>query len=335
MTHLRDMMIVRFRCYHCQHLFGIEEEGADRDLDCPSCGRSIHIPRQNGLAGPARMRHPAADKQLVKACGSLSVAPTPKSSKEKLRKKSVSLSSALKVLGRITPPETIGANVATKEPASVTRSNGADKRLRFWGCLAVAYTLLCLLGTYWGSGNTSEPELIQAEVQQSPDAGFLNKETDRSTPQALFDVTGRIRFRTEQGQLVPDVGALMLFLPESSPGGELIPAITFQQFESGEAIGLLQSRLENFGGTIAVTDSAGEFLARLTEPGRYYAVLLSAQSILSEPQVLNPEWEVTLENYFSKPEGLTAVRRVHLEQVEVEEQPGPAFDIDLERSSAG
>ncbi|MCA9040763.1 MAG: hypothetical protein KDA65_10480 [Planctomycetaceae bacterium] len=323
-------MVIRFRCYHCQHLFGIGNEAAGQHLDCPSCGHTLHIPKQDGFAAPARTPHPARNKRILVACETLRQTPEPKA-KPKHPSGRTSLKRAFQILSKVKPGEL--QPVVNLESKSLRATSSIREKIKTAAKNILLLLVVTSLGFYWGSWsgarNSVEPELPVVNEIKIPE----NSIKPATSPDSVtVQISGRIRYRTESGLFQPNAGAILLLLPESSQGGERIPTGSVEHADQEAMLNVLLTKVRALGGIIASTDSAGEYSVNLSEPGVYNAVLLSEKRNFNGPQVLDAEWAASLESYFTKPEDLLATRRIYVERIEVNEQTSQVFDIDLERS---
>ena len=58
-------MPIKFRCAHCRQFLGIADSQAGEIVDCPTCGRSVRVPRSDGSVEPLpELRLNTGDRQL-------------------------------------------------------------------------------------------------------------------------------------------------------------------------------------------------------------------------------------------------------------------------------
>ncbi|MEX0704517.1 MAG: hypothetical protein WD069_20615 [Planctomycetales bacterium] len=65
-------MPIKFRCEHCRQFLGISHVMAGTIVDCPTCGRSVRVPREDGRVDPIpKPRLDLADSGLAEALDEL------------------------------------------------------------------------------------------------------------------------------------------------------------------------------------------------------------------------------------------------------------------------
>ncbi|QDU81842.1 hypothetical protein Pla110_35930 [Polystyrenella longa] len=324
-------MVIRFRCFHCQHLFGIDEEAADTDLDCPACGHTLHVPRRDGFSSPSRITHPARDQKLLAACETLAHQPQT-SVKPPRPTTKPSLKQALQLLSQV-PPSKSALSEPLRKAEQPARQAPVHSRVRRWVGIAFIYLTTMALGYYGGinveertPANLLPPALAEVAV---PNRVLQQKKQLNVEP---VEVSGRIRYRAESGQFQADAGAMLFLFPESNSNSSLLSGELLSLNEDNIAEASIRQQLLEMGGALAVTDSEGGYVFTVKEPGNYHALILSEETDRTGPKSLPPEWHETLSQYLAAPEKLAVERRVHLQLIEIKPGQSRVFDVDLERS---
>ena len=196
--------------------------------------------------------------------------------------------------------------------------------------IASVYLLAGVVGYYSGMPGTDGSAPVPREVAAAPALAADLLQPPVNPESASPVISGRVRYRTETGQLVADNGSLILFFPDSPPGDEPPSSTPLSLTDLDADQKRLQMLIHALGGEFAHVDSEGNYSLSLPRVGTYHAFVFSENAALV-PQ-MTAETRDVLSRYFAKPEEFIASRRVQTQLVEIKPENGRAIDIDLERS---
>lgn len=121
-------------------------------------------------------------------------------------------------------------------------------------------------------------------------------------PLAESELTGRISYKTKEGENRPDRGARILLFPQQRLGEVKLPVTGFRPADSASDQRIADAGLKAIGGGAVTANETGNFRLPI-EAGSYHVLVLSHfQS--RDDQVTDPTLIKLLAEYFDKPDEL-------------------------------
>lgn len=116
-------------------------------------------------------------------------------------------------------------------------------------------------------------------------------------------IAGRISYKTQGGDVLPDRGARVLILPTERASTAKLPSIGFRLIEGDGDSQLAVAMVRGLGGDFVIAEDDGHFAAHLTKPGLYTIVVLSKFVSREESSTAAAdEAKQTLAPFFDHPE---------------------------------
>ena len=113
------------------------------------------------------------------------------------------------------------------------------------------------------------------------------------------ELTGRILYKTSEGESQPDRGARLILFPIERSGTVKLSSVGFRPADGPADQQVANAAIKALGGTAASADERGEFRIVL-EAGSYHLLILSHYQLRTEADV-DPSLEKLLLEYFDKP----------------------------------
>ena len=130
------------------------------------------------------------------------------------------------------------------------------------------------------------------------------------------EVTGRITFKSPEGESQPDRGARLIVLPTERPGEVKLPVTGFRPADGGADAKVAAAALKALGGALATADEQGRF--RLDLPaGSYRILVLSHFQSRDETEAIDAAVTKQLADYFDKPTDLLGRVKHHFAPLRV------------------
>ncbi len=117
------------------------------------------------------------------------------------------------------------------------------------------------------------------------------------------ELTGRITYKSAEGESQPDRGARLIVFPDERPGEVKLPVVGFRPADSEADARVAVAAIKALGGTMAVVDEAGRFQIDLPA-GSYRVLVLSRFQSRAETQAADPALLKQLAAYFENPTDL-------------------------------
>lgn len=133
---------------------------------------------------------------------------------------------------------------------------------------------------------------------------------------APSEVTGRITFKSAEGESQPDRGARLIVLPVERTGEVKLSAIGFRPADGEADAKVATAALMALGGAMATSDEQGHFHLDLPA-GSYRILVLSHFQSRDESEAIDPDITKLLSAYFDKPADLLGRIKHHFAPLRV------------------
>lgn len=134
----------------------------------------------------------------------------------------------------------------------------------------------------------------------------------KSTPR----LNGQLTYLNDQGNIVPDVGARILAIPELPRKQSKLPSVGFRPADDAESRDTAHQALLELGGSEATADARGRYALPLSDAGAFHLVVLSR----FRGRQPNSNWpkaaEQILRARFERPEQLVGNLAFHVETIQ-------------------
>lgn len=215
-------------------------------------------------------------------------------------------------------------------PASASRAvdrahpsyHARGKSWPFWLVIAAAAVLAAFAGGFTAS-QVLRPASVQSEPEKPP------PEAAKQPAAAASAISGRITYKTADGQSLPDRGARVIVLPREREGTAKLPTIGFRSADHPADVRLAIAALRSLGGDVAMTDSAGNFAIQLPNPGTFHIVVVSNFASREKTDDADPELLRILTPYFEQPAQLLGRTKYHFGQVRYKGTGTEAWDYSF------
>jgi hypothetical protein len=127
-----------------------------------------------------------------------------------------------------------------------------------------------------------------------------NESAKAEPPEGQF--TGRITYKTKEGESSPDKGARVLVFPQKRSGEVKLPVVGFRPADSSQDQLVADAELKALGGGATTVDEHGRF--RLPIDAGTYQLLIISHYQPGENPAPNPALSKLLADYFDKPDDL-------------------------------
>ncbi len=349
-------MPIKFRCSYCHQFLGISRNRVGGIVDCPTCGRSIRVPGLDGVAAPLPMpEFDRADTQLARALDELAALvdvtvlrpandvqspldddveiPQPLPEPEPVELPMAMRIAPIAVIPAELPASSEAEKIAAplvlddllssagsvpgNSFAGAAHPQGTAAGIGFIAAALPCATLLLGLGLgWWGRGPTppSTAVLPAAEVNPAP---LIVADTE---------LEGRVTYRTAEGETRPDIGALILAVPEGWDGQLRLLPIGLRPGDSEADQAAALKMVAAFGGGAVRADDAGRYRLPLADGGRFVVVIVSRFTEHADPSTLSEELRTELSAFLADPAATVGRRAVHVQHVTVAENQAIGLD---------
>jgi len=340
-------MPIKFRCQKCRQFLGISRSLAGQVVDCPTCGRATRVPNLDGSRKPipAKPELDKADSSLLNALDQLAglgTAPTAQPRNGGTSDSAAALAKPaepipaepLQPIAIVDPPAVAddGSDsdrhpVVIDDPTEPLDSAGVLQSLadsaapldpvpvasnsnRLLQVLVVLVTgLVCAAGGFLaGQRMPQEPE-----PTNTPDAVPVAA-PDQADPAPGF--AGRITFRREGAECLPDKGARVIAWPVGTAPETPWPTDGFRSGDSEDLVATANEKLAELGGAMTVVGEDGTFELPLESGGEFNVFIVSrfgSRSVNAEPT--NASEMARLKMSFAEPQRLIGKTQFVLLQV--------------------
>lgn len=114
------------------------------------------------------------------------------------------------------------------------------------------------------------------------------------------ELSGRITYKSAEGESQPDRGARLIVFPAERPGEVKLPVVGFRPADGEADARVAAATINALGGTLATVDEAGRFQLNLPA-GSYRILVLSRFQSRDETQAADPTLLKQLAAYFENP----------------------------------
>lgn len=334
-------MPIKFRCTHCRQLLGISRSKAGEVFDCPTCGRTLRVPRLDGTRAPVpapaldledpslrsaldelamigQSSVPDSDDEIdvtgiaaapvMKTVGAPAPRPAPVPMEPPLPAEPVP-ASVHPVAGDSGVPVNPLAELAPlshgdqSAPTTVRHSTSPAGRLVLASGLATTALLAFAAGFFFGRAGSPEHQGGAMTAGNADDVETPDANPSASDGDAVPAIRGRISYVSPAGRR-PDRGARILVLPIAKPGDAKLTASIFRQDELSPDFRLARASLEALGGRVAIADDEGNFAVSLPQPGTYRILVLSHFQPRDAEEVIDSTLGQLLASWFDRPDQL-------------------------------
>lgn len=221
-----------------------------------------------------------------------------------------------------------------EQPASVTHTGPAVVRFAAstWFAMAGIAAVVFAAG-FWAGRITA----LQPERSGDPTTTQSVPDSDSQPPAAAASddrtpaIRGRITWRTESGEVRPDVGARIIVLPVERDGSSLIPSAGLQR-DSGEVDReLTHTMIRQLGGDFQTTDDSGQFSIELPNAGRFHLIVLS-NALPRDDGADITDVESVVSRYFDRPPVVLGRVQLYLDEVQYSGTGTTPWDYSFQRS---
>ncbi|MCS7306802.1 MAG: hypothetical protein NZ602_17040 [Thermoguttaceae bacterium] len=298
-------MPIRFRCVACRQLLSIGRRKAGTEIQCPKCGRSQLVPSPEEAA--AALAAEAAARTQTSPSTPTGIFIFDEDLEEESWTDSGSLVSSesgggqMGAVGYASAPSPVGLSPAPSPQASLT----SPTKEQIWisrRSLYLQALLIFLVGAggfglgYW-LGRADNP------ARSSP--------PEPEKPMGPVFLEGRLFYRPEPLRVVPDEGAVAIFLPaDRAPEERFITIGLRPQDPPPESSNPTIQAINRFGGAYARTSPEGSFLVQLPAPGQYYMLLISRHARRNQADVADQILQ-EMKKYFPEPKNLIDQAKFH------------------------
>ena len=229
--------------------------------------------------------------------------------------------SLLAELASLAPPDApaIASNGPQRESEASTLSR-ADTRA-FRSRSSFGRTSFAVLGLFVGGMFVERFARIIESLNPS-----MSSSADSPAPAAEMssEVTGRITFKSAEGESQPDRGARLIVFPTERPGEVKLPVTGFRPADGEADAKVAAAALQALGGAMASADEQGRFHLDLPA-GSYRILVLSHFQSRDESEAIDPAITKQLADYFDKPTDLLGRVKHHFAPLRVK-GTGDAWD---------
>lgn len=226
--------------------------------------------------------------------------------------------------------ETFDAGTVTPAQPNVVRLAAST-----WIALAGIAAVIFAAGFWAGRMTTLQPGLPTETTSTQPDGdtGTAVSDVDPSeTPENSSPaIRGRITWRTESGEVRPDVGARIIVLPVERDGSALIPSAGIQNDSEGADRELASTMIRKLGGDFQMTDDSGEFSIQLPNAGRFHLLVLS-NALPRDASDDIDDIESVVGRYFDRPPAVLGRVQLYLDEVQYSGTGTTPWDYSFQRS---
>lgn len=257
---------IKFCCEHCDQLLSIGTSRIGRTIDCPKCGETLTVPNET-----------EAGEQLAGR----------KTRRDAHREEHGEDFSQFTVYDDAT--EFIFESEDDSEGyygGRIDRSKVAVPRMVLYvqGGLLGAVAIGCFLfGWVFGALTSGERDVVEED----------------NTPRI---VRGTVNFLDTENRTQPDAGSVVILVPEDRRPGpdEKVDAVGLRPDDAppDPEIHPGLQRIKVLGGAYARTDAEGQFRLHVPKRGRYFMLIISANSKRSGGQEVNREHLAQMGRYF-------------------------------------
>lgn len=121
-----------------------------------------------------------------------------------------------------------------------------------------------------------------------------------AAPVVPSELSGRITYKSAEGESQPDRGARLIVFPDERPGEVKLPVVGFRPADGEADARVAAATINALGGTLATVDEAGRFQLNLPA-GSYRVLVLSRFQSRDEAQAADPALLKQLAAYFENP----------------------------------
>lgn len=275
-------MAIKFHCPHCQQLLGISSTKAGMIVDCPACGRSVHVPDEGGAATRMAPASRSSDHpSLLIALQELSALGTPTES--------------------VSEPPAISkvAPRARKLPVARTTSASSRFSLLILMVMLSVFAAGLFLGTFWKSSShpgaaTADPQSAVAPVAAIP----LPAARERQ-------LKGVVRFIDASGNSAADTGAVVLLLPAENTTPLRLDARPLRESTDSKARQAIEAALRILGGSLHQADDTGRWAANVPSNAALTMVVISRHRSRTANQPVPADILELLSQWFDSPLHIT------------------------------
>lgn len=363
-------MPIKFRCEHCRQFLGISHTMAGTIVDCPTCGRSVRVPDEQGRVAPLpKPRLDLADSGLAEALDELgaigkqpvlaakpAVSPPTPSTEAVRTIEPVSLPAPIALpdpypVAAVPAGAPFSANAsASGTPASDAASHKAGlATLAAGGGIVGERAEASRMVRHVPRGNPFRAPAVRAALAGTIVAGMLlgfiagrmtaprESSLPREPPAAAVAdpkppeqrpadarpaLSGRVTFRTREGNTMPDDGARVIVFPATRRGTAKLSIVGFRPADSDEDFAIARESFRAAGGAVARVNEAGEFHLELPAAGTYRVLAISHYQSREGTPETSAEFAALLEAWFDRPTALLGQVRFETGQVRYNgEQP--------------
>ena len=137
-----------------------------------------------------------------------------------------------------------------------------------------------------------------------------------AAPVVPSELSGRITYKSAEGESQPDRGARLIVFPDERPGEVKLPVVGFRPADSEADARVAVAAIKALGGTLATVDEAGRFQLDLPA-GSYRVLVLSRFQSRAEAQAVDPALLKQLAAYFENPTELLGRAEHHFAPLRV------------------
>ncbi|SFJ19363.1 hypothetical protein [Planctomicrobium piriforme] len=338
-------MAIKFRCPHCQQFLGISQNKAGMVTDCPTCGRTIRVPGEDGTVAPLpRPKLDLSDNQLVAALDALAtidrpapvdpprpaqaptdvdplpspgpaITPDPLPNVEDAQDFiGINPRDVLRTLGEITH--------VTDTPKIITPETGlrfGPAVLLFACVLSVGCGILIGAGAFRNLATmpAAKPASIPKHAPQPP-------AVKAPMEGAIGQIAGSVTYADSGGSSRPDRGARVLLLPMVRRGTAKLGGSGFRVGADEVDRRLLEATAEVLGGAFGIADEQGKFDIPAQAAGRYGLLVASRYQSRPADEPVSEAARKFLELYFDRPDQLIGNVQYEFREITVDANPaGP------------
>ncbi len=339
-------MPIKFRCSYCRQFLGISRNRVGGIVDCPTCGRSIRVPGLDGVAAP--LPSPELDRDdahLARALDELAALadaplirpvmtdeegvneeaeipqplpePEPVELPMPVRMAAVSVidpiangnaevlaaAESRAALEELLQP--LAAPNETELPSRRAEPGPSTSSLLF---VVLIPLVTLLLGSVLGWIGRGQAVLaIQPVPAPNP--------VEKVVIEPMGGLEGRITYRTADGETRPDVGALVIAVPETWAGQLRLSPVGLRPGDAEADQSAALKMVAGFGGGAIRTGEAGRYQLTLPQPGRYTVVTVSRFAERNADSPLAPDDVTRLQSFLADPITTLGNRAAHIETV--------------------
>lgn len=297
-------MPIKFRCSYCRQFLGISRNRVGGIVDCPTCGRSIRVPGLDGVAAP--LPSPELDRDdahLARALAELAALadapavrpvmesiddvseeaeiPQPLPEPEPVELPMPVRMSPVSVIDPVgnTAVEMVDSRAALEEllqpiappremepPLRIVEQLPSTSLLLFMVIIPIVTLLMGLIVGWLVRG-----QILPTTLSVIPEQNRI----ENAVPEPVTGLEGRITYHTADGETRPDVGAIVIAVPETWAGQLRLAPLGLRPGDSEADQAAALKMAAAFGGSAARTDDTGRYQLTLPQPGRYTIVTMA------------------------------------------------------------